>query len=74
MKTTKKIKNFLNTSSEIELSSEPKIDGISASLRYEDGELVYGLSRGDGVFGENITENLLTCNNHRHVIIVLTNS
>ncbi len=56
----KKIKNFLNTSSEIELSSEPKIDGISASLRYEDGELVYGLSRGDGVFGENITENLLT--------------
>tara|TARA_B100000029_G_scaffold438150_1_gene453794 strand:- start:3394 stop:5418 length:2025 start_codon:yes stop_codon:yes gene_type:complete len=56
----KKIKNFLNTSDEIELSSEPKIDGISASLRYEDGKLVYGLSRGDGVFGENITENLLT--------------
>ena len=56
----KKIKNFLNISSEIELSSEPKIDGISASLRYEDGKLVYGLSRGDGVFGENITENLLT--------------
>ena len=56
----KKIKNFLNISSEIELSSEPKIDGISASLRYEEGKLVYGLSRGDGVFGENITENLLT--------------
>jgi len=56
----KKIKNFLNTSSEIELSSEPKIDGISASLRYEEGKLVYGLSRGDGLFGENITENLIT--------------
>ncbi len=56
----KKIKNFLNTSSEILLSSEPKIDGISASLRYENGKLVHGLSRGDGVFGENITENLLT--------------
>ena len=48
----KKLKNFLNISSEIKLSSEPKIDGISASLRYEGGKLVYGLSRGDGVFGE----------------------
>jgi DNA ligase (NAD+) len=56
----KKIKNFLNTTSEIELSSEPKIDGISASLRYENGKLIYGLSRGDGIWGENITDNLIT--------------
>ena len=56
----KKIKNFLNIKSETELSSEPKIDGISASLRYERGKLIYGLSRGDGVFGEDITENLAT--------------
>tara|TARA_Y100000590_G_scaffold383669_1_gene454522 strand:- start:117 stop:2141 length:2025 start_codon:yes stop_codon:yes gene_type:complete len=56
----KKIKNFLSITSYVELSSEPKIDGISASLRYEKGKLTYGLSRGDGVFGENITENLLT--------------
>tara|TARA_B100000700_G_C15056570_1_gene863109 strand:- start:1637 stop:3661 length:2025 start_codon:yes stop_codon:yes gene_type:complete len=56
----KKINNFLNTNSELALSSEPKIDGISASLRYEKRKLVYGLSRGDGLFGEDITENLLT--------------
>ena len=56
----KKINNFLNNKSEFELSSEPKIDGISATLRYENGKLIYGLSRGDGVFGENITDNLIT--------------
>ena len=56
----KKINNFLNSSAEIDLSSEPKIDGISASLRYENGKLIYGLSRGDGFYGENITENLST--------------
>ena len=56
----KKIGNYLNFKSEIELSSEPKIDGISSTLRYQNGDLIYGLSRGDGVFGENITDNLIT--------------
>ncbi len=56
----KKINNFLNYKGEIQLSSEPKIDGISSTLRYEDGSLIYGLSRGDGTFGEDITENLFT--------------
>ncbi len=58
----KKIKNFLNSKDTIEFSFEPKIDGISASLRYENGKLIYGLSRGDGEFGENITQNLNTIN------------
>ena len=56
-----KIKNFLNKkSNEIELSSEPKIDGISATLIYENGKLISGLSRGDGITGEDILLNLNT--------------
>tara|TARA_B100001248_G_scaffold155549_1_gene117098 strand:- start:8671 stop:10704 length:2034 start_codon:yes stop_codon:yes gene_type:complete len=57
----KKVSNFLNYSNlKIELFSEPKIDGISASLIYENGILTKGLSRGDGSMGEDILENLIT--------------
>jgi len=58
----KKIKNFLKLSNDykIEISSEPKIDGISASLHYINGQLILGLSRGDGITGEDITLNLKT--------------
>mgnify|MGYP005989746109 FL=1 len=56
----KKIRNYLNINEQIELSSEPKIDGISASLTYKDGKLVKGLSRGDGTTGEDILLNLKT--------------
>ena len=57
----KKVNNFLNLNKkEIELFSEPKIDGISATLVYENGLLTKGLSRGDGTIGEDILENLKT--------------
>jgi len=58
----KKIINFLSLkdANTIEYSSEPKIDGISASLIYVNGKFVRGLSRGDGNEGEDITQNIKT--------------
>ena len=61
----KKIKNFLNIKDfeKIVFSAEPKIDGISASLKYVNGVFTLGLSRGDGKTGEDITNNLKTIKN-----------
>jgi DNA ligase (NAD+) len=57
-----RIQRFLrvNEPTPIKFSAEPKIDGLSMSLRYQDGELVTGATRGDGFEGEDVTANVMT--------------
>src|SRR5437764_9483639 len=59
-----RIRRFLQLGPEapLELTSEPKIDGLSMSLRYEGGALIEAATRGDGYEGENVTANIRTVN------------
>lgn len=64
----KRVKRFLSIADETALAftAEPKIDGLSLSLRYEKGELVSAATRGDGAVGENVTANARTIRDIPH--------
>ena len=55
-----RVRSFLGAGAGIAYTAEPKIDGLSLSLRYEGGRLVQAATRGDGEVGENVTSNALT--------------
>ncbi|MGO8760894.1 MAG: NAD-dependent DNA ligase LigA [Desulfobaccales bacterium] len=57
-----RLKRFLKTEAEFDYVLEPKMDGCAVELVYENGRLTTGSTRGDGDWGENVTQNLKTIN------------
>ena len=66
-----RVRRFLGLSNDaiVEITAEPKIDGLSLALRYEHGELVVAATRGDGEVGENVTVNARTIDNVPHKLV-----
>jgi len=63
-----RVRKFLNINTAIGYTAEPKIDGLSLSIRYEKGVLVYAATRGDGEVGEDVTENAKYVSGIPHLI------
>ncbi len=65
-----RIRKFLGLDADADLTytAEPKIDGLSLSLRYEQGRLVQAATRGDGEVGENVTRNAMTVQDIPHTL------
>lgn len=63
-----RVRKYLGHTGPLDFTAEPKIDGLSLSLRYEQGHLVQAATRGDGEVGENVTENARTIADIPHTL------